>query len=92
MYVLQIAKAHFMYSIWFMISEISISSKQASSLSKESIQKNLCTTISNSFSTKINFMCTCDFCRYEHVRNFKTLLEENCAVDLGSCYLLTKKC
>ena len=28
------------------------------SLSKHGIQKKVCTTISNSFSTKINFMCT----------------------------------
>ena len=37
-------------------------------------------------------MCTCGFYRYEHVsRNFKTFLGENCAVDLDSCYLCTKK-
>ena len=42
---------------------------------------------------KITFMCTCDFCRYEHVyRNLKTFLEENCVIALDICYLFTRKC
>ena len=41
---------------------------------------------------KITFMCTCDFCRCEHVqRNFRTFLEENCAIAFDSCHLFTKK-
>ena len=41
---------------------------------------------------KITFMCSCNFCRYEHVsRNFRTLLEENCAIAFDSCHLFTKK-
>ena len=42
-------------------------------------------------------MFTCDFYRYEHVHTYrmyllqKTLLKENYAIDLDSCYLFTKK-
>ena len=58
----------------------------------QDIQKNCVPDFPILSTLKITFMCTCGFYRYEHVsRNFKTFLGENCAVDLDSCYLCTKK-
>ena len=89
-YVLQIYKANFSNTIWFMISEkvyyeVHLSSPWwcmpcAESLSKQGI-KNNCVPEFPIFSAYMcTFMCSCDFCRYELVytyrwKEFKNILE-----------------
>ena len=71
----QIAKAHFSYTIWLMISEKSIMAYTFLHYGGERTQKSqqtrhtkkIFTRISNSFSPSLSFMCTCDFYRYEHI-------------------------
>ena len=89
-YGLQIAKRHFSYTIWLMISEKSIMVYTflhhgpwwcvpcTKSLSKQCIQKKLFTRISNCLKTYI----------HTERRNFKTFWKENCTIGLNSCYLL----
>ena len=89
-YGLQIAKRHFSYTIWLMISEKSIMVYTflhhgpwwcvpcTKGLSKQCIQKKLFTRISNCLKTYI----------HTERRNFKTFWKENCTIGLNSCYLL----
>ena len=103
-HVLQIAKAYFMYTIWFMISGKSImgctflcNGSYVHQKSQKGIQKKLCTRISNSFSLfKLPSFGVVGFTdmntyRLTESNNFKTFLEENYAIVFDSCYLFTKK-
>ena len=99
-HVLQIAKAHFRYTIWLKYYEVQVSSlwwcmhvQKVKVSTNKAYKKIVCQNFQYFQPLKITLMCTCGFYnRYEHVwRNFKTFLEENCAVALDSCYLFTKK-
>ena len=87
-YGLQIAKRHFSYTIWLMISEKSImvytflhhgdACHVPKVSAKQGIQKKLFTRISNCLNTYI----------HTERRNFKTFRKENYTIGLNSCYLL----
>ena len=85
----QIAKCHFSYMIWLMISEKSIivltlllhhhdACMYQKSLSKQGIHKKLFTRISNCLNTYI----------HTERKNLKTFRKENYTIGLSSCYLL----
>ena len=87
-------KVHFKYTIWFMISEKSITrctflhfvARMHQKILTRHTEK-LCTKIYNSFNPYFNFIWTSCFYWYEHTegRNFETFLKENYAITLDSC-------
>ena len=99
-HILDIAKAHFKYTIWFIISEKSIMRCTVSSRCMHGTKsltrhtKKVCFKIFRSFSPKITFMWTfTDMNTYKLTegRNFKILLKANYTAALDSCYMFTKK-
>ena len=98
-HVFQIAKAHFKYTIWFMISVKSIT--RCTFLRGVSVPlkispkyTTLCTRISTSFSSEITFIWTISLYSYVQLHTyrrpkFQDIFQRELWIALGSCYMFT---